>query len=141
MMGIVYSLNPFEEAMRNAEAVAWHGQDIPENAKIGRNPNSRELIEVLDKISIGDLDTDAKSSVSVNAKGGFIYVAYPFWDKSDTEYPLSLNGDIEAIIELVEELSVRCGTFMLTANGESPIFIDKRFDKGVDGYHARPLSK
>ncbi|MEL6268202.1 MAG: hypothetical protein AAFV33_25900 [Chloroflexota bacterium] len=138
-MGVTYSVIPFTEEMRHPSAQKWHEQHVPENARTGRNPTPSEMRVVLRRIAENNIIIKGQKIAWLKTEDGWVEVQYPFDGEQNEKYSFGVYGDLNMIIRVLEELSEKCGTFMLTSNGDSAVFVDRHFDAG-DGYHERPIA-
>ena len=141
-MGTIITLMPFIAEFITPNAVEWYQQYIPENARTGRFPTKNELEQALDSAFPDSYEFDIKTEFTwrINVFSALyrLEINAHFEINLQSESKLYVDGNLELIVPLLEELSVTCGTFVVTFNGEDALFIDKNFDRD-DGFHDRPL--
>jgi hypothetical protein len=133
-LSVIYSVIPVDETLKTQSVLDWlrdSDAPFPSNLVSGRAPTFHEIKQVLDNLP--EHRKDYRKSIiplgiSVQIYGNFDSVTeldiVKYTDGTEETCYFSFHGgDYDLIMKVIQGLADICGTFLVMANGEDPIFI------------------
>ncbi len=128
-MTALLQLMPLSGEMRTKQFATWFGAELPADARFGRYPQPDELQQAFERAGLGGMKLDKELS----GKSWVIVVSDDTEDrlridakqrgKEQENVLFTVTGDRAVLETLVAHLPVSCGSYVISADGQSPSIV------------------
>ena len=122
-------LMPLSGEMMTRQFTTWLGSELPDGARIGRNPQPAELLKAFERAALDSMSVSEESSgkswviVVSDASGERLRIDAKQRGKEQENVLFTINGDRALLEALLAHLPSSCGSYLITADGQNPSIV------------------
>jgi hypothetical protein len=129
MMTDLLQLMPLSGEMMTRQFTAWLGSELPDGARIGRNPQPSELLQAFERAALDSMTVSEESSgkswviVVSDASGERLRIDAKQRGKEVENVLFTITGDRAVLEAILTHLRPSCGSYLITADGQNPSIV------------------
>lgn len=122
-------LMPLSGEMMTRQFTAWLGSELPDGARIGRNPQPAELLQAFERAALDSMTVSEESSgkswviVVSDASGERLRIDAKQRGKEVENVLFTITGDRAVLEAILAHLPPSCGSYLITADGQNPSIV------------------
>jgi hypothetical protein len=128
-MADLLQLMPISGEMRTKQFEAWLGAPLPDDSRLGRNPQPDELLDAFAAAGLNGLTIERESSgkswviVVRDDTGERLRIDAKQRGKEQENVLFTINGDRALLETLLAHLPPACGSYLVTTDGQNPAIV------------------
>lgn len=128
-MSDLLQLMPLSGEMMTRQFTAWLGSELPDGARVGRNPQPDELLQAFESAALDGMtvskEMSGKSWVVLvrDASGERLRIDAKQRGKEVENVLFTITGDRAILEAILAQLPPSCGSYLITADGQNPSIV------------------